>query len=69
MNREIESPCVKICEIDHPTQLCRGCGRTMDEIVRWRSLSDEERSRIMNEILPHRKIPPKSPVAGPEGLR
>ena len=43
----IQSPCIKICEIDFGTFLCRGCGRTRDEVARWMSMSDGERAEIM----------------------
>ena len=50
----IETPCNKICTIDPATQLCVGCGRTIDEIACWSALSDAERARIMAE-LPRRR--------------
>jgi predicted Fe-S protein YdhL (DUF1289 family) len=43
----IESPCVKICAIDPASELCMGCGRTLDEITRWYGMSKDERSLIM----------------------
>jgi len=43
----IRSPCIKICEIDFGTMLCRGCGRTRDEVARWLDMSDRERAEIM----------------------
>lgn len=46
----IESPCVKVCDIDRPSGLCRGCGRTLAEIAGWTSLSGAERRRIMAEL-------------------
>jgi predicted Fe-S protein YdhL (DUF1289 family) len=46
----IESPCVKICEVDRPSGLCRGCGRTLAEIARWSSLTGGERRQIMAEL-------------------
>ena len=46
----IASPCTKVCTIDPRSQLCRGCGRTLDEIARWVSLGDSERARIMAEL-------------------
>jgi hypothetical protein len=46
----IASPCTKVCTIDPRSQLCRGCGRTLDEIARWMSLGDSERARIMAEL-------------------
>ena len=50
----IASPCTKVCIIDPRSGLCRGCGRTLDEVARWASLSDSERNRIMSE-LPQRR--------------
>ena len=50
----IVSPCTKVCTIDPRSGLCRGCGRTLDEIGRWMSLSESERNRIMTE-LPRRR--------------
>lgn len=50
----IASPCTKVCTIDPRAGLCRGCGRTLDEIARWTSFSESERNRIMTE-LPRRR--------------
>jgi len=46
----IESPCLKICDIDRPSGLCRGCGRTLAEIARWSSFGPLERRRVMGEL-------------------
>ena len=46
----IASPCTKVCTIEPRSQLCRGCGRTLDEIARWISLGDSERARIMADL-------------------
>jgi predicted Fe-S protein YdhL (DUF1289 family) len=46
----MESPCVKICVLDPATDICTGCGRTLDEIAGWSELSDEERRRIIAEL-------------------
>ena len=46
----IETPCVKICRILEGGGICRGCGRTLDEIARWTSMSDEERRTIMADL-------------------
>jgi len=46
----IASPCTKVCTIDPRSGLCRGCGRTLDEIGRWMSFSESERNRIMTEL-------------------
>lgn len=52
----MESPCINVCAIDPTTGLCEGCGRSIGEIAGWRSLSADERRRIMAE-LPGRRRP------------
>jgi predicted Fe-S protein YdhL (DUF1289 family) len=46
----IETPCVKICTLDARSGLCLGCGRTIDEIARWSTMSAAERARVMAEL-------------------
>jgi uncharacterized protein len=46
----IESPCVQICTLDAHSGICLGCGRTVDEIAGWISMSGAERSRVMKEL-------------------
>jgi uncharacterized protein len=46
----METPCEKICILDQPSGLCRGCGRSLTEIARWTAYSDGERARIMAEL-------------------
>ncbi|GJD34624.1 DUF1289 domain-containing protein [Methylobacterium aerolatum] len=41
------SPCTKVCILDAETGLCRGCGRTRDEIGAWGSLREADRRAIM----------------------
>jgi predicted Fe-S protein YdhL (DUF1289 family) len=43
----ISTPCIKICEIDPASCLCRGCGRSLEEIARWGSMHEAERLAIM----------------------
>jgi predicted Fe-S protein YdhL (DUF1289 family) len=50
----LETPCIDVCEMDEATGLCRGCGRTIDEIARWSGMSPEERRGIM-AALPARR--------------
>jgi len=48
----METPCEKICIVDAASELCRGCGRSLDEITGWTRYSDVERARIMAELPP-----------------
>jgi hypothetical protein len=43
----IASPCTKVCTMDPVSDLCIGCGRSLAEIARWGTMTDEERQRIM----------------------
>ena len=55
------SPCIGVCELDGRTQRCVGCGRTIDEIATWTSLSDAERRRIIARL--ERSRPPRDPLS------
>jgi len=44
-----ESPCIKVCQLDLDAR-CRGCGRTVDEITRWRGMSAAERIAVNQRI-------------------
>ncbi len=50
----ILSPCIGVCEVA-ADGLCTGCLRDLSEIARWSQMSDTERLRIMNEVLPDRE--------------
>jgi len=42
---DIPSPCISVCELD-PQSICRGCGRTLAEIARWRDADRSSRLEI-----------------------
>ncbi|HET7336140.1 MAG TPA: DUF1289 domain-containing protein [Rhizomicrobium sp.] len=46
----IQSPCINVCVMDSASGLCAGCGRTLDEIGRWGSLSDAQRKAVMDAL-------------------
>jgi predicted Fe-S protein YdhL (DUF1289 family) len=48
------TPCIGTCRLD-ARGLCMGCLRTGEEIGRWRSMSDAERLRLMEFVLPGRR--------------
>ncbi|HEY5081789.1 MAG TPA: DUF1289 domain-containing protein [Bauldia sp.] len=47
------SPCIRHCTLDPETGICVGCGRTLAEIGKWASVTEEERLAIM-AVLPDR---------------
>ncbi|MFG1462955.1 DUF1289 domain-containing protein [Xanthobacter sp. DSM 24535] len=46
----IETPCVKLCQVDPLSSLCVGCGRTTQEIGGWISMSPARRSAVMAQL-------------------
>jgi uncharacterized protein len=50
------TPCIGVCQLDSEGY-CIGCRRTIEEIGRWRGMSEAERLRVMREVLPARARP------------
>jgi predicted Fe-S protein YdhL (DUF1289 family) len=54
MNPELQSPvpspCINVCQMDPVSGLCRGCLRTIDEIVAWGRASEDEKRAVWAEI-------------------
>ena len=46
----VPSPCISLCEMDAATGLCRGCLRTIDEIMAWGQASDEAKRVVWDRI-------------------
>lgn len=42
----IASPCVSICALDE-TDVCIGCQRNVDEIIRWSRLNNDQRREVL----------------------
>lgn len=49
MNNEIESPCTGMCQLD-VRQICKGCSRTLEEIIAWPEAERVIRLRILRAI-------------------
>lgn len=47
--KAIKTPCIRLCELDCASGICKGCGRFEIEIECWMSMSPEEREAIINE--------------------
>lgn len=50
----IETPCVGVCVME-ADGLCRGCARTIDEIVGWGGMRPAERRSVMDRLADRRR--------------
>lgn len=44
------SPCISVCVLDPDSELCEGCGRTLDEISQWSRMTEEQRRIVMTRL-------------------
>lgn len=47
MSGEPASPCTGTCTLDPLTRLCRGCARTIEEIMAWPTATAAEKLAIL----------------------
>lgn len=45
----VRSPCVSVCALDE-NDMCIGCHRTGDEILRWTSMTNDERRQVLQYV-------------------
>ncbi|WP_251359842.1 DUF1289 domain-containing protein [Kangiella sp. TOML190] len=41
-----DSPCIGTCSTVLGDEVCRGCGRTFEEVLNWHTFSDDEKKAI-----------------------
>ncbi len=46
----VASPCNSVCRMDAKSGLCEGCWRTIDEIIAWSTMSDDERRDVWDAL-------------------
>lgn len=46
----VTSPCTGDCELDDVARACTGCRRSLDEVVRWPHMTNDERRAIVARI-------------------
>lgn len=46
---KVRSPCVSVCALD-ADDVCIGCHRTVDEIMRWTRMTNDERREVLNNV-------------------
>ncbi len=47
----VPSPCINVCRMDPRSGLCSGCGRTLDEIAAWASMSEERKREVWRRLV------------------
>lgn len=46
---KVRSPCVSVCALD-ANDVCIGCQRTSDEIMRWTRMTNDERREVLAKV-------------------
>jgi hypothetical protein len=44
-----DTPCVAVCSTTFD-DVCRGCGRTVNEVAQWVFMTEEEKDRVWERI-------------------
>ncbi|NJM43949.1 MAG: DUF1289 domain-containing protein [Brachymonas sp.] len=50
MNNPTPSPCTSVCNMDAHTGYCKGCYRTVDEIMRWGQGSEAFKQAVWQQL-------------------
>ena len=45
----VSSPCVQVCKLDSDF-VCEGCGRTIEEVLKWPEYTDEQKLAVLNRL-------------------
>jgi len=45
----VASPCVNVCELNSDF-VCKGCGRTIEEVLKWPEYTDEQKLAVLNRL-------------------
>lgn len=54
----VDSPCVNVCAV--ADGMCVGCGRTLNEVASWQSMSEADRADVLEAIQNGDREYPKS---------
>ncbi len=56
----VQSPCVSVCRISLAKETCDGCYRTLEEIARWRDMTDAEQLEVVAAAAERRAADPSN---------
>lgn len=51
----VASPCVRICRLNAQDQ-CEGCLRTLQEIMAWPNLDDDQKRMVLGNVAERRDL-------------
>ena len=54
MAKDIENPCVSLCQLN--SELCVSCGRTREEIRKWRGMKRPEKMAAVQKATARLKV-------------
>jgi uncharacterized protein len=55
----VSSPCINVCRMDAASGLCEGCLRTIDEIVAWGTMADDDKRAVWQRLEQRRAVWPR----------
>jgi predicted Fe-S protein YdhL (DUF1289 family) len=59
----MQSPCTKVCVMDAGGQYCLGCARSLEEIARWGTMSEDEQAQVIAALPARKSSPPPAKEA------
>ncbi len=61
----VASPCIDVCKMSEDREVCIGCFRTLEEIVRWSKAGDDEKRVILAAVARRRgRLDPQADTGG-----
>jgi predicted Fe-S protein YdhL (DUF1289 family) len=45
-----DTPCIAICSTAQGDDICKGCGRTFEEVTNWVIMTPEEKNNVWDRI-------------------
>ncbi|MCT7940280.1 MULTISPECIES: DUF1289 domain-containing protein [Shewanella] len=48
-SKDVVSPCIRHCSLDEQ-DICLGCHRTLDEILGWHTMTNEQKFLLLTEL-------------------
>jgi uncharacterized protein len=46
---KVASPCINVCVYDFDSDICTGCGRTLEEISDWNFYDNQKKLKIIKK--------------------